>query len=171
MSLLLLTAAAIIGSGVSACFSRSSLNPLELELTNRLGSTNCVLGATFANWTNVLGAPSVVTQRDEGNTFFYWPSHGIGVFCHPLYRGQYRSKTRPEWVVTSILVPLHTNVHARIPPVEPDIRIGFTKLLFSREEVVQKGWARLHKVEAFQESGVLESLVIERPDSWFGDYD
>ena len=168
---LLLAAAATIGLCVSACSKHSSLKGLEAELTNRLGSTQFVLGSTFANWTNTLGSPSVVSQEDGGHTFFYWPNRGVGGFCHPLYRGQYERRKQPDWVVTCIFIPLQTNLHPRIPPVKADARIGFTKLLFGREEVVQKGWAKLRKVEAFEEAGVLESLKIEKPDSLLGDYD
>ncbi len=171
MTSLLLTVAATIGLYVSACSKHSSLNALEAELTNRLGSTQLVLGATLATWTSALGNPSVVSQEDGGNTFFYWPNQGVGVFCHPLYWGQYERRKQPDWVVTSVFIPLQTNLHPRIPPVKSDMRIDFTKLLFSREEVVQKGWAKLRKVEAFEEAGVLESLKIEKPDSLLGDYD
>jgi len=171
MTALLLAAAATVGLCLSACSKHSSLNALEAELTNRLGSTQCVLGSTFANWTNALGSPSVVSQEDGGNTFFYWANQGVGVFCHPLYRGQYERRRQPDWVVTSVFLPLQTNVHPRIPPVKSNMRIGFTKLLFGREDVVQKGWAKLPKVESFEDAGVLESLRIEKPDSLLGDYD
>ncbi len=155
----------------SACSNHSSLNALEAAITNRLGSTQCVLGAALASWTNALGNPSVVSQEDGGNTFFYWPNRGVGVFCHPLYRGQHERREQPDWIVTSIFVPLQTNLHPRIPPVKAATRIAFTTLLFNREEVVQKGWVKLRKVEAFEEAGVLDSLKIEMPDSLFGDYD
>lgn len=168
---LLLVAAATVGLCLSACSKHSSLNTLEAELTNRLGSTQCVLGFTFAKWTNALGGPSVVSQEDGGNTFFYWTNQGVGVGCHPLYRGQYERRKQSDWVVTCIFIPLQTNLHPRIPPVKPNTRIGFTKLLFGREEVVRKGWAKLPKVESFQDGGVLESLKIEKPDSLLGDYD
>lgn len=171
MIALLFAAVATIGACISACFKGSCFNALEAALTNRLGSTHCVLGSTLANWTNVLGSPSVVMQEDGGNTFFYWPNQGVAVFCHPLYRGQYTRREQPNWVVTSILIPLETNVHPRIPPVKLDTQIVFTKLLFDREEVTRKGWTKLPKVEAFEEAGALESLKIEKPDSLFGDYD
>jgi hypothetical protein len=112
-----------------------------------------------------------VSQEDGANTFFYWPNQGVGVFCHPLYRGQYDRMRQPDWVVTFVLLPLRTSVHPRITPVKSNTRIAFTKLLFGREEVVQKGWAKLPKVESFHDAGVLESLVIEKPDSLLGDYD
>lgn len=163
--------AAAVALCVSACAKRSSLNALEAELTNRLGFAQLTLDSTLANWTSALGSPSVVSQEDAGNTFFYWPNRGVGVFCHPLYRGQFERSKQPDWVITSILVPLQTNLHPRIPPVKSDTRIGFTKLLFSREEVVQKRWAKLRNVEAFEEAGVLDSLKVDKPDSFLGDHD
>lgn len=167
---LLLAGAGAIALCVSACSNHSSLTALEAEVTKRLGSTQLVLGSTFGIWTNSLGSPSVVSQEDGGNTFFYWPSRGVGVFCHPLYRGQYERGKQSEWVVTSIFIPLKTDLHPRIPPVKSDTRISFTKLLFDRGEVVQKGWAKVGKVEAFEEAGILESLKIDKPDSLLGDY-
>lgn len=129
---MLLAGAVAIALCVPACSNHSSLNALGAEVTNRLGSTQLVLGSTLGMWTNSPGSPSVVSQEDGANTFFYWPSRGVGVFCHPLYRGQ------SERVVTSIFVPLKTNLHPRIPPVKPDARISFTKLLFDRGEVRRK---------------------------------
>jgi hypothetical protein len=161
----------VVALCVCGCSARWSLNPLEREITNRLAATQCVLGSTFAQWTNALGSPLVVDQSDGGHTFFYWPDSGIGVFCHPHYRGQYQRERQRDWVVTSIFVPLQTTVQPKIPPVEPDTRIAFKKLLFRREEVVQKRWMKLPKVRVFQEGGVLESLEIEKPDSLLGDYD
>jgi hypothetical protein len=161
----------ILGLCLAACSRHSSLSPFESEITRRLGNEQCVIGSPLQVWTNALGQPSTVTQSDGGNTFFYWQDRGIAVFCHPLYQGQYDRRKRPDWIVTSIFVPLQTNLHPRIPPVHYDTRITFTRLLFNRHEVVQTGWRKLSNIRAFEQDGVLEALAIEKPDSFLGDYE
>ena len=165
------SALAILALSGTACERRSALSPLEAEVTNRLGGTQFTVGSSLRLWTNSLERAWTVRQEDGGNTFFYWPGRGIGVFCHPLYRSQYNSKNQSDWTVTSVFIPLQTNLHPRIPPVKPETRVAFTKLLFDRQEVIRKGWTRLRKVRVFEEHGVLEALEITKPDSLLGDYD
>jgi hypothetical protein len=155
---------------ICSCGRQTSLNPLERALTNRLGSAQLVLGATFADWTNVLSTPSVVEQNDGGHTFFYWPNSGVGVFCHPLYHGQHDRANQSDWTVTSVLIPLKTEIHPRPPPVQPESTIRFTELLFRPDEVAARGWIALDDVKAFEADGILESLLLDKPDSVLGDY-
>lgn len=142
-----------------------------MALTNRLGAPQLVLGGQLIDWTKALGEPSVVVQKDLGNTFFYWPAHGVAVFCHPLYHKQYQYKKREDWVVTSIVVPLTNKIHPQLPPVDPDARIVFTNLLFTPSEAAKARWDALPKVSVHLQDGVTVALEIKKPDSFLGDYD
>jgi hypothetical protein len=161
----------VAGLCQQGCSKGSAVGATVAEVTTRLGTSEINLGDTLGKWTNALGTPKTIDQEDGGHTFFYWPDKGIGVFCHPLYKGQYESKPEHAWKVTSIFIPLHTNIHPRIPPTKPDARISFAKVLFTPEEIQRKGWSRLSNVEVFEAAGGLESVKIDKPDSLFGDYD
>jgi hypothetical protein len=144
---------------------------IEKSLTNSLGGSNCVLGSKLRDWTNTLGRPSVVQQRDGANTFFYWPEKGVGVFCHPLFQGQYRLRKEPEWIVTSIFIPLLTNLHPRIPPVAEETRINFRTLAVQSKAFDEEKLKNLRDVELYYNDGKLEAIEIRKPDSLLGDYD
>jgi hypothetical protein len=160
-----------IALALTGCSQPTSLNAVEAEVTNRLGATQLVLGSRLGEWTNQLGNPAVIEQKDKGNTFFYWPDRGVAVFCHPLFHKQYEHKNREDWAVTAILVPLTNVVHPRIPPVERDARIAFSKLLLRQDEIVKERWDTQPKVKPHYNNGILESIEIQKPDSMWGEYD
>lgn len=86
--------------------------------------------STLGHWEEAFGPSQVIQQADGGHTFFYWPYHGIAVFTHPLYRGQFeRAPGRPrEWKVTSIIIPVKKHVRPHVPPVKGDTRVAFKHL-------------------------------------------
>lgn len=80
-------------------------------------------------WKTVLGEPRTVPQLDNGPTFFYWPEHGIAVFTHPLYQGQYRRKGVDDRKVTSVILPLRSSLQPAFLPIAEDVSIHFDRLL------------------------------------------
>jgi hypothetical protein len=160
-----------VALALSGCLPQTSGDVVESEVTNRLGSTELVLGSCLGEWMKHLGHPAIIEQKDEGNTFFYWPDRGIAVFCHPLFRKQYEHKKREDWVVTTILVPLTNTVHPRLPPVENNARIRFSKLLIYYSEVMQLRWDTKSNVKLNTDNGIVESLEIQKSDSLLTEYD
>jgi len=150
---------------------RNSTDEIETRLLHELETTNCVLGETYAVWTNALGLPLTIEQKDGGNTFFNWPAKGVAVFCHPLFKGQYNRKEMSNWKITSILIPLVPKVNPGLPPVDGDLLISFTRLLIEPEEVELRRWANLKNVFELRRNGRLEALELRKPDSIMGDYD
>lgn len=80
-------------------------------------------------WKEVLGEPRTVPQLDNGPAFFYWPEHGIAVFTHPLYQGQYRRKGVDDRRVTSIILPVRRSLQPTFLPIAEDAFIHFDRLL------------------------------------------
>jgi hypothetical protein len=83
----------------------------------------------LSRWEAALGAPKTVSQADEGQTFFYWPEHGIGVFTHPLYESQFRSKQQEDRRVTSVILPLQHTLQPSFLPVADDLVIRFDEVM------------------------------------------
>ena len=153
------------------CSQRAAVNVVERLLTNQLACATLVVGSSVREWRSKLGEPQTVEQLDKGNTFFYWPEHGVAVFCHPLFHQQYAYRKPDEWLITSILIPLTNRIHPQLPPVAPHTRVTFMRTLLTLKEVQEKGLDVLPRIKPHYRGGRLECLEIEKPDSFFGDYD
>jgi hypothetical protein len=135
-----------------------------------LGFPDLGPGSALRAWTNALGSPATVPQRDEGTTFFYWPQHGIAVFCHPHFMGQYRQRMPSDWVVTSVFIPVRLSVKPTLPPTDDARLIVFSKLLIDDAQIAgldHTGPIRKY----YDESGALLAVEIRKRDGLFGDYD
>lgn len=156
---------------LSGCDRRSRPTEAEQAVANRAGQPALALGTDLMVWKQAFGDPQTVTQKDGGNTFFFWPEHGIAVFCHPLFRSQFKYVPQDRWTVTSILLPLQTNISPHIPPVDPAVRINFSRLLFRAEELTGVGWTNHPCVRIYDGRGVAEAIELQKPDGLVGDYD
>lgn len=110
----------------TSCQARTPTLTRVLEAYPGLGTG---IYEELGRWEEVLGAPSTVPQADEAETFFYWPEHGLGVFTHPLYEGQFRRRQRPERTVTSVIVPVRKSFHPEFLPVSEGVTVHFYQLL------------------------------------------
>jgi len=151
---------------------RSPVNQLEFLVVSQLGSSDLLPGSEFQEWTSALGTPSTVPQRDSANTFFYWPEKGVAVFCHPLYLGQFKSRNRQNWTVTSILIPVRRIVRPSIPPVDSLQLIEFSHLILPTAITLEKGSGIMSShIVLHSYRGELQVIEIRKRDSLFGDYD
>lgn len=141
---------------------------LEKLIASRLPASNLQLGTTLTNWIATLGQPSTIPQLDADHTLLTWPQWGVAVVCHPLYQGQYGSLPPPMWTITSIILPVRQQIPALIVPAEPGTMLNFQTNLLSSEEAASFIGRKVGT--AFQGTN-LSALTIEKPDSWWGDYD
>lgn len=141
LKLLAVAVAILTGTLVSACSSRTPSLEVVLEEYPELRPG---IYEELGRWEQVLGAPQTVRQPDGAHTFFYWPDHGIAVFTHPLYEGQYRSKQREARKVTSVILPLKGAFAPSFLPVEENIVIQFDRLL----ELPRDSAERLRRAES-----------------------
>ncbi|MEZ0295338.1 MAG: hypothetical protein ACAI35_02675 [Candidatus Methylacidiphilales bacterium] len=144
--------------GMWMCSASTAPTRAEVLLAKQLGNQKLVLGSDLKTWISALGPPSVVDQSDDdpedktgngGHTYFYWPSHGVAVFCSPHLNRQYYYNHRDDWIVTIIMVPLQHDIPALNPPCVPDIRVRFTRLVSSLSEIqhAAKGEATIEMKE------------------------
>lgn len=99
-------------------------------------------------WVDALGEPSTVAQLDGGETYFYWPRHGVAAFTHPLFEGQYARKARNERLVTSVILPLRSQYRPAVVAVSPETRAIFdrpTSVLFRRRPLPEWGAEELSR--------------------------
>lgn len=152
---------------ISSCGRSPSLE-LDRLVSTDIGKDINLLGNTLSNVVAQLGDPSTVSQADGGNTFFYWPSHGLGVFCHPLFKGQYRHKHRNDWIITSVWVPLKNDLQQRVVKQEDEQPIHFERVLISTngQEKILAG----DRVNLYMNDGALEAFEVQARDCFF-DYD
>lgn len=109
----------------SAECNASALHAMGVrESRNGLG-----LLTRLEEWETHFGPAETVEQADGGETFFFWPEHGISVFTHPHYEGQARNRSRGDLRVTSIIVPIQRTLHPQVPPVREGILVEYEKLL------------------------------------------
>ena len=149
----LLAAAAVSAGVLSAALAVASRNRLLEAVQSRLGGGGLGLLSPLGLWEARLGPAKTIPQEDGGNTYFYWPEHGIAVFAHPHYHGQYARQPREEWRVTSIAIPLEIHLHPHVPPVAETVQVHFERLLdldidgrplrgMGRAEIASHYWAQ-----------------------------
>lgn len=149
-------------------FAKRTMNGF---IASKLEQRVCVLGNNYSNLVAQLGEPCCLSQADGGNTFFYWPNHGIGVFCHPLYRGQFRNVPRDMWIITSLWIPAKKDVHQRIVRQLNDTTLHFERLL-DTVDWQEKYGDSVCLITYYDENGSLESFEIKKKDNlWFDYYD
>lgn len=102
---ILVTGAAVLAVMATALWMYVS-NPLLSAMERQLAPLNLGLYSSLGEWEAHFGPAVSIEQADGINSFFYWPDHGLAVFCHPLFETQHRRQSLRELQVTSILIPL-----------------------------------------------------------------
>lgn len=105
----------------------------EAELMNQLRKLHPGIGpglyAPLSTWSETLGSPEWVDQLDGGHTYFYWPQHGIAVFTHPQFSGQYSRRDESARIVTSVIFPLRNEITPAVPPMDRGKVVRFEHLV------------------------------------------
>lgn len=152
-----------------ANYKKISSSGMQAKIGSRLGFLHLDWNTDFQTWTNTLGVPNEVDQIDSAHTFFYWPTKGVAIFCHPLFNRQFSGKPKERWLPTSIFIALDSNEFPKVSPINSPDHIKFSNLIFTQKELNALSLKSCEIIPHTQ-NGRLIAVEIHKPDSFFGDY-
>lgn len=136
---------------------------MEREVAERLGR-EIKLGQPIGAWIQLLGAPSLVSQSETFDSFYYWEAHGLGAYCHPNYEGQFRYRKTALWTVTTMYVAVRTNLVVNLPGSATEITLKAQRILIP-EETYRDRYLHRVGVSELKHNGEVQLLAVHFPFS------
>lgn len=148
---------------LSGCSGGSNSRVIEREVAERL-SLEIKLGQPIGAWIQLLGTPSLVSQSETFDSFYYWEAHGLGAYCHPNYEGQFRYRKSALWTVTTMYLAVRTNLVVNLPGSATEATLKAQRILIP-EETFRQRYQNRGGVSQLKHNGEVQLFVVHFPFS------